>query len=100
LRRCPCPKASRTSSEEDWVMRNRLLHLTAFILLAIAAVTQAQAQTFPSKPLKFIVPFPAGGATDAAARAMQPQLEKLLGQTVVIEKRGGAGGARAADPRA
>src|SRR5260221_771696 len=51
----------------------------------------AQAQPFPSKPFRFIVPFPAGGATDAAARAMQPQLEKLFGQTGVIENRAGAG---------
>ena len=49
------------------------------------------AQTYPSKPIRFIVPFPAGGATDAAARAIQPQLEKFLGQTVVIENRAGAG---------
>ena len=37
------------------------------------------------------MPFPAGGATDAAARAIQPQLEKIFGQTVVIENRAGAG---------
>ena len=53
--------------------------------------THARAQTYPSKPIRFIVPFPAGGATDAAARAIQPQLEKILGQTVVIENRAGAG---------
>ena len=59
--------------------------------LVIGPVDPSRAQTFPSKPLRFIVPFPAGGATDAAARAMQPQLEKILGQTVVIENRAGAG---------
>src|SRR5919197_910591 len=73
-------------------MRTRLLHLAlSVLLLASPAATQAEAQAFPSKPFRFIVPFPAGGATDAAARAMQPQLEKLLGQTVVIENRAGAG---------
>jgi tripartite-type tricarboxylate transporter receptor subunit TctC len=51
----------------------------------------ARAQTYPSKPIRFIVPFPAGGSTDAAARVIQPQLEKSLGQTVVIENRAGAG---------
>ncbi len=56
-----------------------------------AATRYAGAQTFPSKPFRFIVPFPAGGATDAAARAMQPHLEKTFGQTVVIENRAGAG---------
>src|ERR671931_132573 len=73
-------------------MRTRLLHLAlSVLLLASPAAPQAQAQAFPSKPLRFIVPFPAGGATDAAARAMQPPLEKFLGQTVVIENRAGAG---------
>jgi tripartite-type tricarboxylate transporter receptor subunit TctC len=69
--------------------------LNAALALAIVAgfvmVSEASAQSYPSRPLRFIVPFPAGGATDAAARAMQPQLEKLLGQTVVIENRAGAG---------
>jgi tripartite-type tricarboxylate transporter receptor subunit TctC len=72
-------------------MLKRLLRLAfaTFVLAGVAA--EAHAQAFPSKPLRFIVPFPAGGATDAAARAMQPQLEKLFGQTVVIENRAGAG---------
>ena len=60
-------------------------------VLCIASATSSRAQTYPSKPIRFIVPFPAGGATDAAARAIQPQLEKFLGQTVVIENRAGAG---------
>jgi tripartite-type tricarboxylate transporter receptor subunit TctC len=60
-------------------------------VLFIAPATSAQAQAYPSKPIRFIVPFPAGGATDAAARAIQPHLEKTFGQTVVIENRAGAG---------
>ena len=72
-------------------MRTQLLRLSLAAVLTVAAATAAQAQTFPSKPLRFIVPFPAGGATDAAARAMQPQLEKIFGQTVVIDNRAGAG---------
>jgi tripartite-type tricarboxylate transporter receptor subunit TctC len=64
--------------------------LTVALVLGVTA-TQAVAQPFPSKPFRFIVPFPAGGATDAAARAMQPHLEKTFGQTVVIENRAGAG---------
>ncbi|MCX7313631.1 MAG: tripartite tricarboxylate transporter substrate binding protein [Hyphomicrobiales bacterium] len=59
--------------------------------LVIGPVGFSLAQTFPSKPVRFIVPFPAGGATDAAARAIQPHMEKILGQTVVIENRAGAG---------
>ena len=73
-------------------MATKLLRLAlAGVLVAGVAVAGARAETFPSKPFRFIVPFPAGGATDAAARAMQPQLEKLFGQTVVIENRAGAG---------
>ena len=67
------------------------LALSAGLVLAAAPLIQAQAQSYPSKPIHFIVPFPAGGATDAAARAIQPQLEKILGQTVIIENRAGAG---------
>src|SRR6476620_7811504 len=77
------------------LMRLQLLRLAmcAAFALGVAAVpaTDAGAQSYPSKSIHFIVPFPAGGATDAAARATQPQLEKILGQTVVIENRAGAG---------
>src|SRR3982750_853521 len=76
-------------------MRNQLLQsaLSVGFVLSVAAapLTDAGAQSYPSKPIHFIVPFPAGGATDAAARAIQPQLEKILGQTVVTENRAGAG---------
>jgi tripartite-type tricarboxylate transporter receptor subunit TctC len=57
-----------------------------------AAPHSSSAQTWPSKPIRFFVPFPAGGSTDAVARAMQPALEKILGQSVVVENRAGAGG--------
>src|ERR1043166_132079 len=73
-----------------WIRSSRLA-FAALVIAGFAGPLQAQAETFPSKPFRFIVPFPAGGATDAAARAMQPQLEKLFGQTVVIENRAGAG---------
>ena len=70
----------------------RLVLSAGFALgVAVTPSTEVWAQTYPSKPIHFIVPFPAGGATDAAARAIQPQLEKILGQTVVIENRAGAG---------
>jgi tripartite-type tricarboxylate transporter receptor subunit TctC len=64
--------------------------ITLFAGLALAAA--AQAQSWPSKPVKFIVPFPPGGATDISARMIGQKLGEMWGQTVVIENRGGAGG--------
>ncbi len=63
---------------------------TGVIVAAIA--WPAQAQVIPDRPLRFFVPFPAGGSSDAVARAMQPALERILRQTVVVENRAGAGG--------
>jgi tripartite-type tricarboxylate transporter receptor subunit TctC len=51
------------------------------------------AQDWPAKPVRFIVPYPPGGGTDVIARIVQPRLSEALGQTIVIENRGGAGGA-------
>ncbi len=61
--------------------------------LAICAVAGAgHAQTFPSKPITLIVPFPAGSTTDLIGRIMAQDLAKTIGQPVVIDNRGGAGG--------
>ena len=60
--------------------------------LALAAATQATTQTFPSKPIKLICPFPAAGAVDIASRAIAQELSKNLGQPVTVDNRPGAGG--------
>jgi tripartite-type tricarboxylate transporter receptor subunit TctC len=65
--------------------------LLAMALLALAS-TGAGAQAWPQKPVRFIVPFPPGGATDIAARLLGEKLTQAWGQTVIIENRGGAAG--------
>ena len=55
-------------------------------------VSTAAAQSWPQKPVRFIVPFPPGGATDISARLLGEKLTQIWKQTVVIENRGGAGG--------
>ena len=62
----------------------------AFALLA--AVVSAQAQSYPSRPITVVVPFPAGGPSDVVARIVAEHMGKVLGQTMVIENVGGAGG--------
>src|SRR5438132_10786091 len=64
-----------------------------FLVLGLLAAIPAWAQDWPAKPLRFIVPYPPGGGTDVVARIVQNRLSEALGQTVVIENRGGAGGA-------
>jgi tripartite-type tricarboxylate transporter receptor subunit TctC len=66
------------------------------VTLAVAIVGAAQAQTYPVKPIKLVVPFPAGGATDTTARLVAQRLQLGLGQAVIIENQGGAGGTIAA----
>ncbi|WP_428663517.1 Bug family tripartite tricarboxylate transporter substrate binding protein [Reyranella sp.] len=62
-------------------------------LFALAAsITGAAAQTYPSQPVHIVVPFPPGGGTDALARAIQEPFQKAIGQTVIIDNRGGGGG--------
>ena len=71
-------------------MRKILRHALAIVLLASSAIAGAQA--FPSKPIKIVVPFPAGGTVDFFARVVSTKLTESLGQPVLVENRAGAGG--------
>src|ERR671926_199159 len=62
-------------------------------LAALFAASIACASDWPAKPVRFIVPYPPGGGTDVIARIVQSRLPETLGQQVIIENRGGAGGA-------
>ena len=62
------------------------------IALTLAAIAGAHAQPFPSRPITLIVPFPPGGSTDTTARIMAERMRPILGQPIVIENVGGAGG--------
>jgi tripartite-type tricarboxylate transporter receptor subunit TctC len=75
----------------DQTSRRRLLSAFAFSPLALAAPT-IHAKTFPDKPVRVIVPFPAGGGVDLLARPLAPALSEALGVPVLIENIGGASG--------
>jgi hypothetical protein len=66
--------------------------IVAMVLLASAGVSAVQAQTYPSRQITLVVPFPPGGSTDVAARIMAERMRAPLGQAVIIENIGGAGG--------
>ena len=63
------------------------------ILLGVLAASLVHAQSWPAKPVRFIVPFPPGGSTDVAARIVAERLTRALGQQFVIDNRAGASGA-------
>ena len=70
-------------------MRKLILGLAGAL---ISGVVAAHAQSFPSRPITLIVPFPPGGSTDTAARILADKMKPILGQSVIIENVGGAGG--------
>lgn len=69
-----------------------ILTLATAIGLGFAAFGAARAETYPSRPIKLVVPFPAGGPLDIVARSLADKLSASLKQTIVIENRSGAGG--------
>lgn len=73
-----------------------LLRAAAVLSLATLALTTS-AQSYPTRPIRVLIPFTAGSAADIIARAMEPQLREKLGQSLVIDNRGGAGGNIAAE---
>ena len=66
--------------------------VAALALTVFAGIAYAQAETYPSRQITLIVPFPPGGSTDIAARIMADKMGPLLGQPVIVENIGGAGG--------
>ena len=73
-------------------MRSIVLFL-GLLLSGTSLVAEVQAQSYPDRLIKLIVPYPAGGPVDVTARLVVQRLSPILGQTVIIENRGGAGGA-------
>jgi tripartite-type tricarboxylate transporter receptor subunit TctC len=78
---------------EDSVIAIRALFAAALCAgAALHASSPAQAQTYPNRPIKLVIPFPAGGPTDGMARIISDRLGQVLGQSIVIENRGGGAG--------
>lgn len=69
-----------------------LFRMTGLLILVMGGMVNVQAQTFPSKQMRLILPFPAGGPTDLLGRAIAQKMGEQLGQTMVADNRPGAGG--------
>lgn len=76
-------------------MRRRLI--ATALLGALAALPATAQDRFPSRPIRLVVPFAAGGPTDIVARVMAPHMQQTLGQPVVVDNRPGAGGVTGVD---
>jgi tripartite-type tricarboxylate transporter receptor subunit TctC len=79
---------------------NRLLRTLTLAWLAATCMAQpahAQGTAYPDKPIRFLVPYPPGGGTDVIARIVQARFQAALGQPIVIENKGGAGGSVGTD---
>lgn len=75
-------------------MNNKRATVLKWALLVLAAMAHPSHadEPYPSKPIRFVVPYPPGGPTDLMARLLQPEMQQRLGVTIVIENKGGAGG--------
>jgi tripartite-type tricarboxylate transporter receptor subunit TctC len=77
---------------EGVTARPTYLGLCVLALTIVTCGSTASAQSWPARPIRYLVPFPPGGGTDTSARLMAPSLSSELGQQVVVENRPGAGG--------
>jgi tripartite-type tricarboxylate transporter receptor subunit TctC len=77
--------------------RRSLLAAGLAAMLALGGMLPAAAQDYPSKPIKLVIPFPAGGSSDGIGRQVAEKLAQVLKTTVVVENKGGAGGILGAD---
>lgn len=75
----------------------RMFRCSSALALCLAVLPSVWADTYPSKPIRLVVPFPPGGAVDLYARTVQPELSKLLGQPIVVDNKAGASGMIGAD---
>ena len=82
-------------SHTNSLLRSALLALG--FACSLATPLAALADSYPERPIKFVVPYPPGGGTDVVARIVQPRLQAVLGQSIVIENKGGAGGSLGTD---
>ena len=73
------------------------LKVLVIALLTIVSISATAADIYPSKPIKLVIPFPPGGATDIIARVVAQRLSVDIGQTVVAENRAGAAGVIGSD---
>ncbi|MEO9102147.1 MAG: tripartite tricarboxylate transporter substrate binding protein [Burkholderiaceae bacterium] len=80
-------------------IRPRMLRRTIVLTALVAAISPAIAQSnaYPDKPIRVVVPYPPGGGTDVIARIMQVSMQQALGQSLLIDNRGGAGGSVGTD---
>jgi tripartite-type tricarboxylate transporter receptor subunit TctC len=75
----------------------KVLRVLTFLFGVAVMCAPAAADNFPSRPIRLIVPYPAGGSTDIMARALQEPMAKILGQPIIIDNRGGAAGTTGAN---
>ena len=68
--------------------------ILALVFIFCGSLDHAQAQTYPNRTITFVVPFPPGGSTNIVARVVADKMSQLLGQSIVVDNRGGAGGTR------